>query len=289
MELGFITNKNPKEKKLQIPCDFKHTLILGRTGTGKKASVITPLLIDRIEKNHGILIFDFKGNYHYIVKAIAKSKNKLQDVIELGKDYGYYTNIIEDLPSETLFKLINPLLGDDKIDKFWRDSAVQLGIPILTIIRYMNEYFNNNYIYPYNFKSLLDIASNAKDLMIFKYLVKQDINHILKHSQDYSKELNIVKIIADYYKNLDKIADNFSLSKLTKDNEKITLQSIMITLTNPIASLSKDNINIHEIDILEELTKGKIIIFSLNDFDYKVLNTIVTSIFYKIILFNNEL
>ena len=88
MSMGFITSGNKENKKLQIPVDFRHALILGETGSGKTASVITPLLIDRIKRNHGIIIFDFKGNYHYTIKTIAKKFNKLQDVIELGKDYG---------------------------------------------------------------------------------------------------------------------------------------------------------------------------------------------------------
>jgi DNA helicase HerA-like ATPase len=78
MAIGFNTNPNSngENKKLQISVDFRHRLILGETGSGKTASVITPIMFERMEKNHGILVFDFKGNYHYTIKALAKKKTK---------------------------------------------------------------------------------------------------------------------------------------------------------------------------------------------------------------------
>ena len=181
-------------------------------------------------------------------------------------------------------KIIRPFLGDEKIDRFWADAATQLAVSILAIIKYMNELFED-YKYSYDFKSLLEIASDARKIRDFKKDVKKRINKILNSAANHSKELNIIKIIAEYYKNLDKVADDYSLKKMIEDEDKTILYSVMGTLTNPIASLSKDSVNVAEIDVLEELTNGKIIIFSLNDFDQKVLNTIVAAVFYKIILF----
>ncbi len=286
MKIGFDTdsNSNRENKKLQIPVDFRHRLILGETGSGKTASVITPIMLERMKKNHGILVFDFKGNYHYTIKALAKKKQKLQDIIEVGKDYGSFTNIIEELPVEALDKILRPLLGHDVKDKFWEESAVQLGVSVLAIIKYMNELITN-YKYPYSFKSLIEVASDAKNLKNFKKDVKSTINKILNSSTDYAKELNIIKTIVEYYKTLDKVADDFSLNRMVDDNEKTVLHSIISTLVNPIASLRKESVNTSEIDILKELCKGKIIVFSLNDFDQNVLNAIVSAVFYKIILF----
>jgi excinuclease UvrABC helicase subunit UvrB len=53
MSIGFNPdpNSNKQNKKLKIPCDFRHKLILGRTGSGKTASIITPILLERIKKN----------------------------------------------------------------------------------------------------------------------------------------------------------------------------------------------------------------------------------------------
>jgi len=230
MSIGFNTgsNSNGENKKLQIPVDFKHRLILGETGSGKTASVITPIMLEKMEKNHGILVFDFKGNYHYTIKALAKKKQKLQDIIELGKDYGSFTNIIEGLPVEALDKILRPLLGHDVKDKFWEESAVQLGVSVLAIIKYMNELITN-YKYPYSFKSLIEIASDAKNLKDFKKDVKNTVNKILNSSTDYSKELNIIKTIVEYYKTLDKVADDFSLNRMVDDNEKTVLHSVIPT------------------------------------------------------------
>ena len=284
MSMGFITSGNKENKKLQIPVDFRHALILGETGSGKTASVITPLLIDRIKRNHGIIIFDFKGNYHYTVKAIAKKFNKLQDVIELGKDYGKYVNLLKDLPIEVLDKILRNALGHYKEDKFWEESAIQLGISILAIIKYMNELIKD-YKYPYSLKSLIEIASNAKMIKEFKEETIKYLNEVFSNAKDYSEKLNLIRIIAKYYQMLDKVADNDSLERMIENNEKTVLTSVIASLINPIASLIKDNINTDEIDILDELEKGKIIIVSLNDFEESILNVIVHSIFAKIHLF----
>ena len=284
MSIGFNVNKTEKQKQLQIPVDFRHCLILGETGSGKTASIITPIMLERMKKNHGILVFDFKGNYHYTIKTLAKKKRKLQSVIELGKDYGSFTNIIEGLPVEALDKILRPLLGHDIKDKFWEESAIQLGVSILAIIKYMNELVNN-YKYPYSFKTLIEIESDAKKIKNLKKEVKKTMNKILNSAYNYSKELNIIKIILEYYKTLDKVADDFSLDRMIDDNEKTVLHSVISTLINPIASLREDSVNIPEIDILKELCNGKIVVFSLNDFDQNVLNAIVSAVFYKIILF----
>ena len=284
MSIGFTTSINNKNKKLQIPVDFRHALILGETGSGKTASVITPLVIDRINKNHGTIIFDFKGNYHYTIKVIAKKLGKLQDVIELGKDYGKYLNLLKDLPIEIIDKILRNALGHDKDNKFWEESAVKLGISILAIVKYMNELIKD-YKYSYSFAALIEIASSAENLKLFKDDVIYTINKVLFDASDYSKELYLINLIAKYYKILDKIADEYSLTKMIEDNEKTVLTSVIASLVNPIASLIKENINTDEIDILEELNKRKIIIVSLNDFEENILNTIVYSIFSRIHLF----
>jgi type IV secretory pathway TraG/TraD family ATPase VirD4 len=284
MIMGFIKEQNNTNDKLQIPVDFKHCIILGETGSGKTSSVINPLLLDRMKRNHGILIFDFKGNYHYVVKTLAKQEGKLSNIIELGKIYGSYANIIEDLPLEAVSKILRNLLNHRKDDKFWEDSAVELAKSILGIIYYMNELTNNNCKYKYNFKTLIEIAKNAKNIKKFKKEIIKFANDFFKKSYN-SYELNLINLLLEEYESLDSIADDDTLEKMIEDNEKNPLNSVIISLINPITSLKKDIVNINEINILEELNKGKIIIASLNDFDENVLNAIVESIFYQIYYF----
>lgn len=45
-------------------------------------------LIERMKLNHGILIFDIKGNEHLAVKSLAKEAGRLDDVLEIGKPKG---------------------------------------------------------------------------------------------------------------------------------------------------------------------------------------------------------
>jgi DNA helicase HerA-like ATPase len=288
MKMGFIKDdKNSINKQLEIPADFKHVLILGETGSGKTASVITPLLLDRMKKNHGILIFDFKGNYHYTVKALAKKEGRLKDVIELGKIYGTYSNIIENLPLEALDKIFRSLIKHGKNNKFWEESAIQLGLSILGILKYINE-LTDNYQYSYSFYSLIEIASSANNIKSFKESVLNTVYYLYNHLEENSLKLNIIPLIMENYKKLDAIADEVSLNSMIENNENTTFNSIIASLISPIASLRKKNINVKEINILEELNKGKIIVVSLNDFEENMLNAIVASIFYQIYYFKMD-
>jgi type IV secretory pathway TraG/TraD family ATPase VirD4 len=286
MALGFIKPENRQEKGLQIPCDFRHAIILGETGSGKTASVITPLIFDRMKKNHGLVIFDFKGNYHYTVKVLAKKLNKLDKVIEIGTDYGKSINLIEGLQIETIDKILRPLLGHKSEDKFWQESAVQLGTSILGIIKYMNELFED--YKPFNFKTLIEIVSNAKNIKSFKEDVLSRINDNISKFKDNSKETYLVYVILNFYQRLDTVADNFSLNKITLDDEKTPLNSVIASLINPISNLRKESVNIPEINILDELNQGKILIISLKNFEENLLNVIVSSIFSQIYLYKMD-
>jgi DNA helicase HerA-like ATPase len=287
MTMGFIKEQNRTNEKLQIPADFKHCLILGETGSGKTSSVINPFLLDRMKRNHGILIFDFKGNYHYVVKALAKKEHKLNNVIELGKTYGSYANIIENLPLEAVSKILRNLLNHGKDDKFWEESAIELGKSILGIIYYINELIDN-YKYQYNFKSLIEIAKNPKNIQSFKKETIKLVNKLFKNMSYNSPKLNLIDLLLEEYKALDAVADDNLLKRMIDDDEKTVLNSIIPSLINPITSLKKDIVNINEINILEELNKRKIIIVSLNDFDENVLNAVVESIFYQIYYFKMD-
>ncbi len=289
MSIGFNVTQKTQSKKLQIPSDFRHALILGETGSGKTASVINPLLMDRMKKNHGILVFDFKGNYHFTVKALAKKIGKLKDVIELGKIYGKYVNLIKDLPTEAVDKILRNSLGHSMENKFWDESAIQLGTSFLGCIKYLDKIkldklkFTN---YKYNFKTLIETARNARRLRDFKNSAFVELNKCFRFSGNKNIQTsNYIKIMAEYCQNLNAVADDISLGKIIDDNEKTVLMSVIASLVNPIGNLNRENINIDEINILNELSKGKIIIVSLNDFSENSLNAIVLSIFLRIYLF----
>jgi hypothetical protein len=181
---------------------------------------------------------------------------------------------------------LRQILRHDEDNKFWEESAVQLALSILSIIYYMNELFEN-YKYSYSFKSLIEITSNAKNIREFKRETLNLVNKFLKRSFQDDPKLNLIDKILNQYKILDSIADDFSIDRI-EDNEKTVLNSVISSLVNPISSLRKESINTNEINILNELNKGKIIIASLNDFEENVLNAIVSSIFYQIYHFKMD-
>ena len=74
------------------PIDFQHVLCEGATGSGKTASLILPILDDRLQRGHTIIFFDHKGHEHKKVKALAKRAGRLKDVVEIGKPHASYIN-----------------------------------------------------------------------------------------------------------------------------------------------------------------------------------------------------
>ena len=273
------THKDIKETKLEIPVNFTHSIILGATGSGKTASCITPILLDRMQKNHGILIFDFKGNYHYTVKAAAKQLNKLQNIKEIGSNYNYYINILENIPIEMIETLLHISLGYNETNKFWDESAISFAMAILGIIKCFNELNIDDY--KYNFKSLISIVKSMKNIKDFKKFTLEKVYQLFRY-ENAPHKLYLINNILNHYHSLDAIADEDSLNRAIDSNERTVLHSVVATLINPITRLSKDIINENEINILDELIKGNIVVLSLNDFDENTLNTIVTSIFSQI-------
>ena len=72
-EIGFAKQEEAaqicKEGNLIIPCNFTHAAIIGETGCGKTTSMIYPNLLDRMQRGHGIFVFDYKGCEEDAVKS----------------------------------------------------------------------------------------------------------------------------------------------------------------------------------------------------------------------------
>lgn len=87
MKLGLIRDETITEEIPLVDVKFTHSLCIGQTGSGKTTSFIYPNLLERMKLNHGILIFDIKGNEHLAVKSLAKEAGRLDDVLEIGKPW----------------------------------------------------------------------------------------------------------------------------------------------------------------------------------------------------------
>ena len=143
--MGFSvqTNSSAAKDKGQIPVDFRHALISGATGSGKTSSLMNPNIKDRIERGHSVIVFDHKGHEHLKVKALASSQGRLQDVIEIGKPYGVFINLVSLLDRRTFENGVMELGGGAVgHDPYWIRSAASLAVSILDILRSAYRFFS---------------------------------------------------------------------------------------------------------------------------------------------------
>lgn len=135
--LGFLDSANSFDVSKPIVKDeFTHAICIGETGSGKTTGFILPNIKDRIEKNNGLLIYDFKGNLHLAVKKLAFDANRLDDVIEIGTPWGKKTNPFEYMTIKEIYALLFALISQkDTEGVFWHSAAATLGSNIVRIIR----------------------------------------------------------------------------------------------------------------------------------------------------------
>lgn len=194
-------NKNPIVKKL-----YTHSCAVGQTGCGKTTSFIYPNLQRRIADGDGILFFDYKGKEHQAVKHFAKLHNRLDDVVEIGKDWGEKINLLKYATDSELTNFLYELVGlNDGKNDFWANSAVSVGMSINKIIRTYSKFVS-----VYN-KSNLGYAIEDMLYDTFNKEQKECHNVIptqrnLKSLHDITSSLENISLFA---KNIKNIADVF--------------------------------------------------------------------------------
>lgn len=79
-----------------------------------------PNIKNRLELNHNLIVFDYKGNLYEQVMFL--SQNRLSDIKLLGYPLGYQFNLLEELNDKD-FDLI--FSGEEKMD-YWTKSSKAL-------------------------------------------------------------------------------------------------------------------------------------------------------------------
>lgn len=143
-QMGFrIDTKSEEEKahKLVLPCDFQHAICIGMTGSGKTASLILPVMEERLKRGYGILAYTYKGHEHRKIKYLAKEAGRLEDVIEIGKPHGQYINLMASFELNALKKTLEELISGSNSngDSYWTLSAARLGVNIVDILRKLHK------------------------------------------------------------------------------------------------------------------------------------------------------
>ena len=136
--IGFSESSSEENfDRVTIPQDFKHALCIGSTGSGKTASIILPSLEDRIESGEALVAYIYKGHEDKKIKSLALKYERLNDVIEIGKPFGRYINLLSYLNIEMVKKVVSDLIGESK-DPYWILSASKLAANIVELLRKIN-------------------------------------------------------------------------------------------------------------------------------------------------------
>jgi hypothetical protein len=282
---------------------FTHASITGETGCGKTSAMINPNLNHRLSLGHGMLIYDHKGNYHQTVKALAKRHGRLKDVVMIGVPWGRKCNIIEDMDETTLTDFIRNIVRHSKDNKYWEDSAVDLAMPILKVLKAIEaldkfeifqdvtqEIIHKNG-YGYNLSSLYNITTHRNNIKRFNiklsglYLknilstIEQLVRTVDETDNEHAKEM------LGAYIHFEKVYETFENKIMNSafmkeiNSHKNTLDSIIISLNTPLGSLANHSyINTSNINIVKALNEGKIVIFLCNQLPETVLASITSSI-----------
>jgi len=137
--MGFLANEannSSSNEASQIPPqDFKHAICIGDTGSGKTATFIMPTLKDRIEQGNAIVFMDHKGHERRKIMKLALDADRLDDVIEIGKPFASYINMLSLFDSDSLNRAIITLLGGVGKDPYWTYSASRLAVRIVELQR----------------------------------------------------------------------------------------------------------------------------------------------------------
>jgi hypothetical protein len=314
--MGFKVSQDQFRKKTENvipPIDFQHILCEGATGTGKTASIILPILEDRLRKGHTIIFFDHKGHEHKKVKALAKKIGRLKDVVEIGKPYTSYINLLAELDTIRLKEMVKEA-GKSK-DPYWSNSAANLAEDIIAPLRklydivhllkdfkiFINssgsavltslEEVNIDILKKPSFQTLSNIIASPKALINYKKVmstIPEKLRSVLDMDYKYGeKEITDIRQIYGKILFLEKSIEAASRFNISEDKSDVNSgnNGVLQTLDNTVASYAKkDYINIDEYTIADLMNKNAIIVIDTQSFGDDIMKIFLESILKKAVM-----
>lgn len=280
-EIGFAQQEEAaqicKESNLIIPCNFTHTAIIGETGCGKTTSMIYPNLLDRMQRGHGIFVFDYKGCEESAVMALAKRAGRLKDVVVVGTFLGEKINLIKDISGRDFKNTTSSLMKT--IDSFWQEYGANLTLSIFNFLKTLSEFADvaRKYnvrgfdtaiklsgTYPFNIHTIRNLTQELLKFNEFLASVNGDLKLNLDQAVNEKKEVRLrLKDLLAAKQNLSDIMGRFDLTK-AKNDEKVINDfrnlSIMATVINELAD--DETVNADKNSISQYLNEGKIVVFN---------------------------
>lgn len=315
--MGFIkhvqTNKQTTPT-LVVPMEYTHACAIGQTGCGKTTSFIYPNLDNRLKSGHSILLYDYKGKEHLCVKHFAMKHKRLDDVIEVGKAWGSSINIIKYMNKKSLEKLFMDLYGHSKDNYFWSISSTNICVAVLDILKSTQLLYSNckritevvdvdrylfktkgyEYEVEYTLRSLLGIVKSQDTLIsfikgmskisdIFESLIQLiGENNETVEKADFIELFYEIEVLEEKIENAKKLFANIVNEKGQK-NSSSTVESLIVCINAPLMSIASiPCLNHDELDMIESLDSGKVVVVDSHSFSDTVLSAFNNSIFTEL-------
>lgn len=317
--MGFIKTNQIIEKQTTIVAEtFTHSCAIGQTGCGKTTSYIYPNILNRIKNNHSLIVFDYKGKEHNAVKVLANQCDRLNDIAEIGKDWGKSINVIKYMNDANLENFLFELFALDGADNvYWGRSATNISMTILKVLGYIEQILSkaddinlkenidntinklNSFQYPKT-KTLYSLSLIAKSLEDLKRFVKNlDYIHncILKEvkeaiildfekmSKDEIKKKyhELLYVVEQFKLNIEIAENNLNSFDTSSNNNTKTLQTIILAMSTPLMNIANIKwLNEDQFDIVDSLNDSKIIIFNTKTFSENILASYCNAIFMEL-------
>lgn len=303
-----------------VPIEFTHSCAIGQTGCGKTTNYIYPNISNRIKLNHGLLVFDYKGKEHLSVKVLANRYKRLDDVIEIGKDWGKSINILKYMNEATLENFLYNLFGLDGTDnEYWGRSATNISLTILKIIGQLEQLVLKaskvdkninfektilrfkNFDYPI-IKTLYSLSLVVSSIDTLKGFI-ENLDDLYNHIVVSIKEIISIEILNDigkkkikekyheFFYSLEEFKNSLkkgkkelsAFSEFSSNNTTKTLQTILLAINTPLMNIAGIKwLNDDKFDIVKSLNSGKIIILNTNNFSDSVISSYSNAIFKEL-------
>lgn len=318
--MGFIKTSQIIDKRPMIVSEtFTHSCAIGQTGCGKTTSYIYPNILNRIKNNHALIVFDYKGKEHNAVKVLAEQCNRLNDIVEIGKDWGKSINVIKYMNNANLENFLFELFALDGIDNvYWGKSATNISMTILNVLGYIEQILLkaddinlkekiddvingfNSFQYPKS-KTLYGLSLISKSLDDIKRFVKNldnFYNHILKEikkeiitdseliSKNEIKEKyhELLYSLEQFKINIEVTENNLNSFDTSSSNNTKTLQTIILAMNTPLMNIANIKwLNDDQFDLVESLNNGNIIVFNTKAFSENILSSYCNAMFMELI------
>jgi len=297
--IGFIKSDNNHNADLSpiVPEGFTHAVAIGETGSGKTSTFIYPNLKDRIAKGHAILVYDYKGKEHLVLKHLAKEANRLNDVVEINKPWGANINILKFMTFAQIGDFLRKAQGDMQNDTYWSNFTANIALATLKVTaayaefeqigksinpKLYNSIFDSKIYEDAGFygKSMRSIYETSSELNRLKYFVttclfldekvKKFVFEVYKRAKGESKDISRLIISAKRLEESNaqsqKVLERFKDIDETDSSDHISKMALnYMQCTMAYADIGSNKmLNTDEYDIPNLLEQGKIIVFNVH-------------------------